>query len=385
MQKQIIRMVFIFTLLWMFITLFYTFTKNQQLTKTENSDTRVILNEIRQLTTDENGQNPAQAQIYELAESMQLQTDNTHKPDIFLLIFPYFIITAVYLILVFTYIYWKIIRPFIKLEKYANQVAKGNLDITLDYEKTNFFGAFTWAFDHMKEEIKYARANEERAVNENKTIIATLSHDIKTPISSIRAYAEGLEANLDSSYEQRARYVQVIMRKCDEVTRLTNDLMLHSMSELERLEIKQHNISIAKLIEDTVQDLEYPYIKLKHPIPEADLVADEKRIAQVIENILNNAKKYAPATEVLITAEITDGEYQIHIRDHGKGILPEDMPFVKNRFYRGKNIGNQSGSGLGLYIVEYIMQRMNGGVRLENHTDGLEVIVWLPVICTKEK
>lgn len=158
---------------------------------------------------------------------MQLQTGSIHKPNNFVSIFPYIAITTVYLFLVFTYIYWKIIRPFVNLEKYANQIAKGNLDITLGYEKTNFFGAFTWAFDHMKEEIKYARANEERAVNENKAIIATLSHDIKTPISSIRAYAEGLEANLDSSYEQRTHYVQVIMRKCDEVTRLTNDLMLH--------------------------------------------------------------------------------------------------------------------------------------------------------------
>lgn len=385
MQKQIIRMILLFTLLWIFITLFYTFMTNQQHTKTETSDTRVILNEIRHLTTDENGYNPAQKQIDELTEHMQLQTGSIQKPNNFISIFPYIAITTVYLFLVFTYIYWKIIRPFVNLEKYANQIAKGNLDITLGYEKTNFFGAFTWAFDHMKEEIKYARANEERAVNENKAIIATLSHDIKTPISSIRAYAEGLEANLDSSYEQRTHYVQVIMRKCDEVTRLTNDLMLHSLSELERLEIKQHRISIAKLIEDTVQDLEYPYIKLKHPIPKADLVADEKRIAQVIENLLNNAKKYAPATEVLITAEITDGEYQLHIRDHGEGILPEDMPFVKNRFYRGKNVGDQPGSGLGLYIVEYIMHRMNGGIRLENHSDGLEVIVWLPVNCMEAK
>ena len=157
MQKQIIRMVFIFTLLWILITLFYTFTTNQQLTETESSDTRVILNEIRHLTTDENGHNPAQKQLDELAEYMQLQTGSIHKPNIFISIFPYFAFTAVYLILVFTYIYWKIIRPFAKLEKYANQIAKGNLDITLGYEKTNFFGAFTWAFDHMKEEIKYAK------------------------------------------------------------------------------------------------------------------------------------------------------------------------------------------------------------------------------------
>ena len=101
-------------------------------------------------------------------------------------------------------------------------------------------------------------------------------------------------------------------------------------------------------------------------------------MAQVLENLLNNAKKYAPGNEISVWAEDGTQRYEIHVRDHGKGIPPEDMPFVLEKFYRGKNIGTAPGSGLGLYIVKYIMERQYGGIALENHSDGLEAVVWLP-------
>ena len=287
-------------------------------------------------------------------------------------------IAAACLLSALIYLYIRIVRPFCKLEAYAEQIAKGNLDISLEYERTNFFGAFTWAFDHMRKEIVTARKNETQAVSENKTIIATLSHDIKTPIASIRAYAEGLEANLDTDYEKRERYLQVIMRKCDEVSRLVNDLVLHSLSELERLEIKAHKVSMRKVIEETLQDLEYKYAVVSEPLPDAQLFIDEKRVAQVILNILENAGKYAPESKIEIWAVSQKERYELHIRDYGTGIRPDDMPFVTRKFYRGKNVGSQPGSGLGLYIVSYIMERMGGGMTLLNHSDGLEVILWFP-------
>ena len=282
------------------------------------------------------------------------------------------------------YVYFKILRPFYKLERYADEIAKGNFDISLEYERTNFFGAFTWAFDHMRKEILTARKHEAEAVRENKTIIATLSHDIKTPLASVRAYAEGLEAGLEADYEQRQRYLGVIIRKCDEVSRLVNDLVLHSLSELERLEIKEQKISSRKLIEETLRDLEYPGVTLLEPVPDIVLAADERRLAQALLNLLENAQKYAKS-RVEIRAVWsgrrgqTDGSrYEIHVRDYGPGILAEDMPFVTRKFYRGKNVREEPGSGLGLYIVSYIMERMRGGLELENHRDGLEAVLWLP-------
>lgn len=339
----------------------------------------VLLNEIEQLTTDAAGSNPAWEEIVLLKERLQADTMVEQQTVFRRFAVFYLCFVFVCLLLGIGYIYYKILRPFYKLEKYADRIAKGDFDFSLKYERDNFFGAFTWAFDHMRKEIISARQKETQAVQENKTIIATLSHDIKTPIASIRAYAEGLEANLDADYQQREHYLQVIMKKCDEVSRLVNDLVLHSLSELERLEMREEKVNVRKVLAGTVQDLRYPYVSVREPVPDAELWIDEKRLAQVLLNLLENAKKYAPDTKVEVWAVPCAGRYEIHVRDYGKGILPEDMPFVFQKFYRGKNVEDKPGSGLGLYIVKYILNRMKGDVVLHNHEDGLEAVIWLPL------
>ena len=159
---------------------------------------------------------------------------------------------------------------------------------------------------------------------------------------------------------------------------MVDDLVLHSLSQLEQLEIKEQSVSIKTVLEETVRDFEYPDIVIKEPVPDAMLAVDEKRMAQALVNVLENARKYAPESKIEITAFSANERYEIHIRDYGKGILPEDMPFITNKFYRGKNVEDKPGSGLGLYIVDYIMERMHGGMSLEKHADGLEVVLWLP-------
>lgn len=378
MKKQLIKSALILIGIFLVMALCLEYFLEKNIIGTDAENELVLLNEIEQLTTDGEGYNPAHEEIRALQDRLQKETVQAKQSSIRKASAIYVCFTLFCLIAGFFYIYFKILRPFSKLEKYAEQVAKGNFDFSLEYERENFFGAFTWAFDHMRKEIVRARENEAQAVSENKTIIATLSHDIKTPIASVRAYAEGLEANLESDYEQRERYLKVIMKKCDEVSGLVNDLVLHSLSELEKLEIKKQKISMKKVLEETIQDLEYPHISLEQPVPDAELIADEKRMSQVLLNILENAKKYAPDAEVRIWALNTEERYEIHIRDYGDGILPEDMPFVLQKFYRGKNVGDKPGSGLGLYIVSYIMERMGGDIELENHRDGLEVVVWMP-------
>lgn len=111
-------------------------------------------------------------------------------------------ISLVYLLTVFGYVYFSILHPFDKLENFSSHIAQGDFNLPLNYERSNYFGEFTWAFDSMRREITKARSCEREAIENNKTVIATLSHDIKTPISSIRTYAEGLEANLDSTPEK---------------------------------------------------------------------------------------------------------------------------------------------------------------------------------------
>ena len=127
-------------------------------------------------------------------------------------------------------------------------IAGGDLDLPLDYERTDYFGRFTWAFDSMRSEIVRARACEREAIENHKTVIAALSHDIKTPVASIRAYTEALELGIGSSPEKCRHYTDVIIRKCDEISKLTSDLLTHSLSELEKLKMSPERFDLGVLL-----------------------------------------------------------------------------------------------------------------------------------------
>lgn len=281
----------------------------------------------------------------------------------------------------FLYVYFSVLRPFDKLKDFAEKIAEGNLNVPLDYGRSNCFGAFTWAFDSMRREITKARACEKEAAENNKTVIATLSHDIKTPIASIRAYAEGLEANMDGTAEKRQKYISVIMSKCDEVSRLTDDLFLHSLSDLDKLKITPEKTELSEFLEAAVREIGAPQGDVHYEKPDfsAEVYADKKRLLQLCENLVNNSRKYAESdTDIFLS--LSDGNVNVHFRDYGSGIPDEDMPFIFGKFYRGRNCGDKQGSGLGLYIVKYIAEKSGGKVLLHNHSDGLEVTVSLPLL-----
>ncbi len=286
------------------------------------------------------------------------------------------IICIVFIFIIFGYVYFKILRPFEKMKDFAEKIAQGNFDIPLNYERSDYFGDFTWAFDSMRNEITKARTCEKEAVDNNKIVIATLSHDIKTPIASIRAYTEGLEANLDGTAEKRAKYLNVITRKCDEVSKLTDDLFLHSLSDLDKLKISPEKVEICTFIEKVITEIsgEYNNISFTRPNFTAYVSVDKNRLTQIAENLINNAQKYAKSNIDISVTEDNDFVY-IHFRDYGEGIPDEDMPFIFGKFYRGRNCGDEQGSGLGLYIVKYIAEKMSGNVLLHNHSDGLEAEV----------
>lgn len=238
-------------------------------------------------------------------------------------------ISLIFILVIFGYVYFAILRPFAKLESWAGKIAQGDFSVPLNYERSNYFGKFTWAFDSMRREITKARSCEREAVENNKTVIATLSHDIKTPIASIRAYAEGLEANMDGTPEKRAKYLSVIMRKCDEVSKLTNDLFLHSLSDLEKLKINSEEFELCKFIEETTDEInaEQGDVHFKKPEFTATILADKNRLVQIVENLINNSRKYAK-TDIYVNIALANDNAEIHFRDYGSGIPDEDMPFI---------------------------------------------------------
>lgn len=355
--------------------LFYFLTPTQN-SQTDKSNQIVALNEISQLVNLDETE-LAQEKIADLEKEIRSGEIIEQNNNQILLMGG---VSLIFLLIVSSYLYFSVLRPFDKLQGFADSVAKGNLDLPLNYERTNYFGKFTWAFDSMRNEITKARQCEKEAVENNKTVIATLSHDIKTPIASIRAYAEGLQANMDTTPEKRNRYLSVLMRKCDEVSKLTNDLFLHSLSDLDMMKINSETFELCSFAETVILEIagEQNDVSFAKPDFEAFVSADKNRLTQIIENLINNSRKYAK-TNVDIKLTQSDDNVNIHFTDYGNGIPDSDMPFIFDKFYRGKNVEKEQGSGLGLYIVKYLAEKMNGKVILHNHTNSFEAVVTLPI------
>lgn len=377
MKKRLLSITLLFSALIFIAACALYFSGKQADTQDTKAEQIIAVNELQQLAKSGEYEKMAE-KSEELISSLRLsQTVSASGSRLFIMCG----ICILFLLVVFGYVYFAILRPFDKMRQFAQTISSGNFDLPLNYERSNYFGEFTWAFDSMRREITKARSCEREAIENNKTVIATLSHDIKTPIASIRAYAEGLEANLDGTPEKRRKYLSVIMKKCDEVSRLTNDLFLHSLSDLDKLKIHPENFELCQFMETAVTELaaEQNDIHFQKPAFTALVSADKNRLLQITENLINNARKYAKS-DIHVSVTQSDGTVSMHFRDHGSGIPDEDMPFICDKFYRGKNCGNEQGSGLGLYIVKYIAAQMHGEMLLHNHADGLEAIVSLPVI-----
>lgn len=377
MKRKLLKITCFFAVILAFITGSFFLDNTLGNSQDQKAEQIVAVNEIKQLIqtgkTEEASKKATELQqIIRLSDSSQ---DQNNKWIILC------IISLIYLFSVFVYVYFSILRPFDKLKNYAAQIAQGNFNLPLKYERSNYFGQFTWAFDNMRQEITKARSCEREAIENNKTVIATLSHDIKTPISSIRAYAEGLEANLDSTPEKKARYLRILMKKCDEVSKLTNDLFLHSLSDLDKLKINLEEFELCTFMKTVVKEIaaEQNDVYWNEPNFTAVILGDKNRLTQITENLINNARKYAKSN-ICITLSYSNTLVEIIFRDYGAGIPDKDMPFIFDKFYRGRNCGKEQGSGLGLYIVKYITEQMGGTILLHNHKDGLEAIVSLPIV-----
>ncbi len=376
MKKRVIGITALFAIVILAVTGMLWYMGHRNASVEDRRDRVVAINELEELV-----RSGEESVFYEKADLLQEELRNEEEAvyqnrSLFILCG----ICILFLFVVFGYVYVAILRPFDKMKGFAEQIAKGNFEVPLNYERSNYFGAFTWAFDSMRREITKARACEKEAIENNKTVMATLSHDIKTPIASIRAYAEGLEANLDGGPEKRAKYSSVIMKKCDEVASLTNDLFLHSLSDLDKLKLYPEELELSGFVASVLEELsvEKQDIRWSENVSGMVVSADKNRLTQVIENIVNNARKYAK-TELEVSVVQYGKQAELHFRDFGPGIPDGDVPFIFDKFYRGKNCGSEQGSGLGLYIVKYVMEQLDGTVRLQKHKDGQEIILTLPV------
>ncbi len=285
--------------------------------------------------------------------------------------------TVIVFILYYAYLKRTVITPFKKLKDFAVKVAGGNLDTPLEMDKGNVFGSFTESFDIMREELKASREREEKAVKSRKELVAQLSHDIKTPVASIKAMTDVM--SLTATDENRDT-IAAINAKADQIDELISNLFHATLEELEQLEVKPEDVNSTDIIQ-MIRDADYLNKINKLDIRDAVVYCDRLRLNQVISNIIFNSYKYANA-EINVTSrfENSDSKYlMIEIADKGPGVPEEELEIITQKFKRGSNSGNKDGSGLGLYISDYLMKKMEGNLTVKNTSDGFAVEIGIKI------
>lgn len=274
-----------------------------------------------------------------------------------------------------SYINRRVIRPFQKLQGFAERVAGGNLEVPLDMDRRNIFGAFTESFDLMRSELKKARRAEAEADAAKKELVAKLSHDIKTPVASIKAASE-VGAALAEDEKIRENYMQII-RKADQIDTLISNLFSATLEELRQLPVTPGDMESREL-EELLENADYLHRASVSAVPDCILYVDRLRLQQVFDNLFANSYKYA-GTGILVTFYREENRLAVCVEDRGGGVGEEELPFLKEKYRRGSNAEGVEGAGLGLFISDWFLREMQGELLLENGKEGLKVTAFIPL------
>ncbi len=276
--------------------------------------------------------------------------------------------------LMMLWIYRGTMTPMRKLQVGTKNIMEGNLDFHIDYDEENEMGDLCRNFEEMRQRLK--ESAEEKVVNEseNKALISNIAHDLKTPITAVKGYAEGILDGVADTPEKQERYVRTIYNKANEMDRLINELTLYAQIDTNRFPYNFAKIRVADYFADCIEeiglDLETKGVTLSY-VNYADrdtvIIADPEQLTRVITNIITNALKYMDASrQGRIGIRVKDvGDFiQVEIEDNGCGIAAQDLPYIFNRFYRTDASRNSAtgGSGIGLSIVQKIVEDHGGKI-----------------------
>jgi signal transduction histidine kinase len=230
----------------------------------------------------------------------------------------------------------------------------------------------------MREELQNARSRETALKLKEKELIASLSHDLKTPIAGIQIICELLLVKLKDAYT--IGKINEIHQKSMQISEMVNDLLTSSLDELGEMNVTLNDEN-AEILHEIVAANDPRQLVQDGSIPECLISVDKTRLRQAIGNIISNSYKYANTT-IDIRYSLMDGYLKMAISDHGAGISADELPLVTNKFYRGKSFRNsgKEGSGLGLYIASELLNRMNGELICSSKEgEGLTVILLMPL------
>ena len=274
------------------------------------------------------------------------------------------------------YLYLRIIRPFRNLRKFAGEIAQGRLDEPLLMDRHNLFGAFSESFDIMREALRESRRREAACRQREKELIASLSHDIRTPVTGIKLLCELLCVKTEDAYVRSK--IEQINQKAEQINLLANDLLHSSLDDLGELTVHCQD-EVSGILQELIAEHDTKGFCRGDAAPECLLSVDRSRLSQVIANIISNSYKYA-GTPIDVRYAFDGSFLNVPFADHGGGVPEEALEHITQKYYRGReNAVGKEGSGLGLYISRVLMEKMQGTLSCTCPDGGFAVTLSLPL------
>ena len=266
-----------------------------------------------------------------------------------------------------------LVDPINRLNEAMKHIAEGdfNYRIEIEGEPVGEIGELYHNYEEMRLRLKESADDIEESERKNRELVSNISHDLKTPITSIRGYVEGIMDGVADTPEKMDKYIKTIYNKANDMTRLINELTIYSGIDSNRIPYNFRPVNVGEYFRDCIEevgfDLESKHITLNFDnfVPDdVKIIADPEQMKRVIDNIISNSVKYIDKTDGRITIRLIDNEdsVRVEIEDNGKGIAQKDLSKIFERFYRtdASRNSSQGGSGIGLSIVKKIIEDHGG-------------------------
>ncbi len=288
-------------------------------------------------------------------------------------------ILFVALLLVFSllvYIRIHILKPFYQMSEMPFELSKGHLAMDLEENKNRFFGRFLWGLAMLRDTLSDSKAKELKLLKEKKLLLLSISHDIKIPLSAIKLYAKALKEDIYDSNVTRYEAAIQIENHAKEIEEFVKEIVSASSEEIITIEVENTDFYLKAFVEKirTVYQPKAGVTLTEFEIGQYDnklLKGDMEKAFEVMGNLLENAFKYGDGKRITIDFYEEDYCQVVRVFNTGAAVSVMELPHLFDSFYRGSNVGEKPGNGLGLYISRQIMHKMDGEIFAERREDGM--------------
>ena len=281
-----------------------------------------------------------------------------------------------------------VFEPIFEIKRAAEHIKSGNLNYVIKYEADNEIGDFCKEFDKMRIRLRDTIMEQHEIEKRRKRFIASITHDLRTPLTSIKGYVEAIQDGIVKDQETYEKYLETIADRADYLNHLIDDLSVYTKQELGEFTLNTERIHSGKILNNyfdhkqrEFHDLPVELI-LNKPFISAYINVDPYRFNQILENLIGNAKKYAKS-KIIVSTKVIQYHLQISIHDDGDGIPSDVLQNIFDPFFmvnKAKDQKEKGGSGLGLAIVKQLTEGQNGKISVSsNFGEGTTFVLDFPL------